>query len=160
MISVQPREKDSAPAWLLVLALVEIAWVGAISVVLFLGFVDPWVPARLGRQACPDDRAAPRQRCNRAGSAYSQEQGIFQGGFMRPLQMRARTDADADCLMRELAAYSPRRSRRAIMIELKERSETDVLSVLAAVETCLSANEIRSVRVELDGRAYMLAPAG
>jgi hypothetical protein len=35
-----------------------------------------------------------------------------------------------------------------------------VLRVLAAVETCLSANEIRSVRVELDGRAYMLAPAG
>ncbi len=79
---------------------------------------------------------------------------------MRLLQIRARTDADADCLMRELAAYSATRSRRAILVELEERSETDVLGVLAAVETCLSANEIRSVRIQLDGRSYMLAPSG
>jgi len=79
---------------------------------------------------------------------------------MRLLQIRARADADADCLMRELAAYSPTRSRSGIQIELEERSEVDVLGVLAAVETCLSANEIRSVRVELDGRSYMLAHAG
>jgi hypothetical protein len=69
---------------------------------------------------------------------------------MRLLQIRARADADADCLMRELAAYPPTRSRSGIQIELEERSEADVLGVLAAVETCLSANEIRSVRVELD----------
>jgi hypothetical protein len=62
--------------------------------------------------------------------------------------------------MRELAAYSPTRSQRAISIELDERSDTDVLGVLAAVETCLSANEIRSVRIELDERSYMLAPTG
>jgi hypothetical protein len=78
---------------------------------------------------------------------------------MRLLQIRARTDEDAECLMRELAAYSPTRSRRAIQVELEERSETDVLAVLTAVETCLSANEIRSVRVELDGNSYMLAPS-
>ena len=77
---------------------------------------------------------------------------------MRLLQIRARTDAD--CLMRELAAYSPTRSRGAILVELEERSEADVLGVLAAVETCLSANEIRSVRIQLDGRSYMLAPSG
>jgi hypothetical protein len=34
-ISVQRREKDAAPLWLLVLALVEIAWVGAISLTLY-----------------------------------------------------------------------------------------------------------------------------
>ena len=79
---------------------------------------------------------------------------------MRRLQIRARTNADADCLMRELAAYSPTRPRGAILVELDERSETDVLGALAAVETCLSANEIRSVRIELDGRSYMLAPSG
>jgi hypothetical protein len=79
---------------------------------------------------------------------------------MRLLQIRARTDADADCLMRELAAYSPTRSASGIRIELEERSEIDVLTVLAAVETCLSANEIRSVRIQLDGRSYMLAPSG
>ena len=79
---------------------------------------------------------------------------------MRRLQIRARTNADADCLMRELAAYSPTRSRGAILVELDERSEADVLGVLAAVETCLSANDIRSVRIQLDGRSYMLAPSG
>jgi len=65
---------------------------------------------------------------------------------LRLLQIRARTDADGDCLMLELAAYSPTRSRSGIQIELEERSEADVLGVLAAVETCLNANEIRSVR--------------
>jgi hypothetical protein len=78
---------------------------------------------------------------------------------MRLLQIRARTDEDAECLMRDLAAYSPTRSRHAILIQLEERSEADVLGLLAAVETCLSANEIRSVRVELDGSPYMLAPS-
>jgi hypothetical protein len=78
---------------------------------------------------------------------------------MRLLKIRANTGADADCLMRELAAYAPTLSRRAVLVELDERSEADVLGVLAAVETCLRANEIRSVRLELDGRAYMLAPA-
>ena len=49
---------------------------------------------------------------------------------MRLLQIRAR--ADADCLMRELAAYPPTRSRSGIQIELEERSEADVLGVLPA----------------------------
>jgi hypothetical protein len=62
--------------------------------------------------------------------------------------------------MRELVAYSPIRSRRAIAVEIEHRPETAVLGLLAAVETCLTANEIRSVQVELDGHSYMLAPAG
>ena len=62
--------------------------------------------------------------------------------------------------MRELAAYSPARTRRTITLDLDERSETVVLGFLAAVETCLTANEIRSVHVALDGRSYMLAPSG
>jgi hypothetical protein len=78
---------------------------------------------------------------------------------MRLLKIRANTGADAECLMRELAAYAPTLSRRSVLVELDERSEADVLGVLAAVETCLRANEIRSVGLELDGRAYMLAPA-
>ena len=79
---------------------------------------------------------------------------------MRRLQIRARTNAEAYCLMRELAAYSPTRSSGAILVELEERPEADLLGVLAAVETCLGANEIRSVRIQLDGRSYMLAPSG
>ena len=62
--------------------------------------------------------------------------------------------------MRELAAYSPKRTRRAILVELEERSETELLAVLAALESCLMANDIRSVRLELDGRPYMLAASG
>jgi hypothetical protein len=85
---------------------------------------------------------------------------VLLGGLMRLLQVRAKSEADADCLMRELAAHSPTRSLSCIQFELDERSETDVLGVLAAVETCLSANEIRSVSIELDGRSYMLAPSG
>lgn len=78
---------------------------------------------------------------------------------MRLLRIRARTDEDANCLVRELAVYSPRRLRRSIQLELEERSQTDLLAMLAAVETCLGANEIRSVRIELDGRSYtMTAP--
>jgi hypothetical protein len=78
---------------------------------------------------------------------------------MRLLQIRARTDEDADCLVRELAVYSPRRLKRSIMLELEEASQTDLLAMLAAVETCLSANDIRSVRIELDGRKYTMAPS-
>jgi xanthine dehydrogenase iron-sulfur cluster and FAD-binding subunit A len=77
---------------------------------------------------------------------------------MRLVKIRARSDEDADCLVRELAVYSPRRLRRSIELELEERSQTDLLAVLAAVEACLSANDIRSVRIELDGRAYTMAP--
>jgi hypothetical protein len=78
---------------------------------------------------------------------------------MRLLQIRARTDEDADCLVRELAVYSPRRLRRSIDLGLDERSQTELLAMLAAVETCLSANDIRSVRIELDGREYTMAPS-
>jgi xanthine dehydrogenase iron-sulfur cluster and FAD-binding subunit A len=76
---------------------------------------------------------------------------------MRLLQIRTRTDEDAECLIRELAVYSPRRSRRSILIELEERSQTDLLALLAAVETCLDANDIRTVRLELDGKKYTMA---
>jgi hypothetical protein len=75
---------------------------------------------------------------------------------MRVLQIRPLTDEDADCLVRELAAYSPRRMRRWILVELEKRTETDLLAILSAVETCLAANEIRSVRIELDGRNYTM----
>jgi hypothetical protein len=83
---------------------------------------------------------------------------MSRGFVVRPIQIRAPNNEDADCLMLELAVYSPTRSRRSILVELDERSDTDLTALLAAVETCLRANNIRSVRVELDGRAFMLAP--
>jgi len=77
---------------------------------------------------------------------------------MRMLEIRVEGETDADCLVRELAAYSPARSERSVRLELDERSEADLLAVLAALETCLIANDIRSVRLELDGRKYLLSP--
>jgi hypothetical protein len=84
------------------------------------------------------------------------EQGLRS---MRLLQIRVRTDQDAECLMRELAVFGPKRRRLAISIGLEEREETVLLACLSALETCLLANEIPSVRVELDGKPYLLEPA-
>jgi hypothetical protein len=78
---------------------------------------------------------------------------------MRQLKIRAHTNDEAECLMRELVQYAPKRSRRSVAIELDETSQADLLALLAAVETCLQANAIRSVRVEVDDHAYLLAPS-
>ena len=78
---------------------------------------------------------------------------------MRVVQISASKDEDAGCLMRELAAYHPRRSRRSVLIELEEPSQSDLLKLLSALETCLSENDIRSVRLTLDGQKYLVAPA-
>jgi hypothetical protein len=77
---------------------------------------------------------------------------------MRLLQIRARTNEDAECLMRELAVYTPKRNRRLILLDVEERSQTDLLAMLTAIETCLSANDIPSVRIELDGGRYTMEP--
>lgn len=77
---------------------------------------------------------------------------------MRPVRLRGVKEEDAACLMRELAAYSPKLLRGAIFIEIEERSASDLLAPLSAVETCIAANDIRSVGVELDGQKYTLAP--
>jgi hypothetical protein len=62
--------------------------------------------------------------------------------------------------MRELAVYSPKHSRKTktLWIELaKDQPERQLLGLLSAIETCLAANAIASVRVEFDGRPYLLA---
>lgn len=77
---------------------------------------------------------------------------------MRSLQIRALKADDTDCLMRELAVYSPTRLNGTILVEVEERSEMTLLGLFSALDTCLAANDIRSVRIELDERSYMLAP--
>jgi hypothetical protein len=61
--------------------------------------------------------------------------------------------------MRELAVYSPKRLRRTVVIELEERSQTDLLALLTAVETCLAANDMGAVRIAIDGEKYLMAPS-
>jgi hypothetical protein len=77
---------------------------------------------------------------------------------MPVVQLRAAREEDATCLVSELAAYAPRRVRDGILIEIDERSTVDLLALLSAIETCVAANDIRSVRIELDGQKYTLAP--
>jgi hypothetical protein len=60
--------------------------------------------------------------------------------------------------MRELSVYSPKQLRGAVVIELQQTSHTDLLALLSAVETCLTANDMRAVRIAIDGKAYMMAP--
>jgi hypothetical protein len=78
---------------------------------------------------------------------------------MRLVHVKARNEEDVDCLLRELSAYSPKRSGRTVLIEVEGESQTALLALLTAVETCLSANDIPSVRVEIEGKPYMMAPA-
>ena len=77
---------------------------------------------------------------------------------MRLIEIRAPKDEDAECLVRELAAYDPKRRRRAVVVELEGGSQSDLLALLTAIETCVAANGIRSVGIELDGQTYTLAP--
>lgn len=77
---------------------------------------------------------------------------------MRPIHIRARGNRDIECLLRELAAYGPERLRqRTLLIELQEGCTNDLLTLLSAIEACVSENDIRSVRVDLDGETYTLA---
>jgi hypothetical protein len=48
-------------------------------------------------------------------------------------------------------------SAQVHVIELDERSTLDLLALLSAIETCIAANDIRSVQIELDGQKYTLA---
>ena len=75
---------------------------------------------------------------------------------MQLVQIRASDEQELDCLMRELVAYSPKRSRLCVLIELEEDSQTLLVALLSAVEACIERNDIRSVRLELDGDDYTL----
>jgi hypothetical protein len=77
---------------------------------------------------------------------------------MRRVHIRAGSDSDVACLMRELSVYAPKQIRGAVVIELESTSPTDLLALLSAIETCLTANDIRTVRVAIDGKPYMMAP--
>jgi hypothetical protein len=78
---------------------------------------------------------------------------------MGDIEIQARTYADAACLVRELASFSPTQERRVIKVGLDAAAPTsDLFAVLGAVDECLRTNGIPSVRISLDGRSYLLAP--
>jgi hypothetical protein len=41
--------------------------------------------------------------------------------------------------------------------ELREDSQTELVALLSALETCLEVNDIRSVRLKLDDQNYTMA---
>jgi hypothetical protein len=62
------------------------------------------------------------------------------------IEIRARTNADAACLMRELVSHSPRQERRVIRIALDASAPTsDLFEVLGAMEECLRGRLIGAV---------------
>jgi hypothetical protein len=71
---------------------------------------------------------------------------------MQLIHIQTGKDEEAECLVGELGVYAPRRKQVLVLIELQERSEADVLALLSAVEACLSAKGIPSVRLRFDGR--------
>jgi hypothetical protein len=75
---------------------------------------------------------------------------------MRLVQIRASNEKELDCLVRELTAYSAKRSRRSVLVEVAEDSQTELLGLLSALEVCLEVHDIRSVRLKLDGQNYTL----
>lgn len=101
------------------------------------------------------DVTAGNPVAGRARAASAEPQA---GRQMGVVQIRASNDEDHVCLMRELVAFGPKRSRRSVFIELEEPSQSDLLGLLSALETCLSENEIRSVRLTLDGNKYLVSP--
>jgi hypothetical protein len=76
---------------------------------------------------------------------------------MRLVQIRTASVEESECLVWELAAYRPKCSQRTVLIELDDTSQKDLLALLSAIETCLVANDIGSVRLELDGENYLFA---
>ena len=76
---------------------------------------------------------------------------------MRLVEVRASNDHELDCLVRELAAHRPKRLHRSVLVELPEDSQTELLALLSALEACLESNDIRRVRLQLDGQNYTLA---
>jgi hypothetical protein len=77
---------------------------------------------------------------------------------MRRVHIRAGSERAVACLMRDLYVYAPRSSRSAVAVELDGTSQTELLALLTAVETCLAANDIDAVRIAVDGKSYMMSP--
>jgi hypothetical protein len=72
------------------------------------------------------------------------------------LTIRTRDDNEVACLMADLASYLPERVGRTVVIELGQAAHSDLLAVLSAAERCLEANDIPSVKVQIDGKAYLM----
>ena len=78
----------------------------------------------------------------------------------QPLVIHLRSQEDADCVAGALAASASAVDATVtgwdVHVEIRSRSLGDVLS---ALHECLSENEIKLVRIEIDDRSYLMEPA-
>ena len=72
------------------------------------------------------------------------------------LTIRTRDENEVACLMADLADYGPRRVGGTVVIELGQAAHSELLAALSAAERCLEANDIPSVRVQIDGKGYLM----
>jgi hypothetical protein len=76
---------------------------------------------------------------------------------MRLVQLRAPKEEDAACLMRELAVYASKRLRGPSSSRSKSARQRICSLCCRRSKQCIAANDIRTIRVDLDGQKYMLA---
>ena len=78
----------------------------------------------------------------------------------QPLVIHLRSQEDADCVTRALAAYPSAVDATVtgwdVHVDIQSRSLGDVLS---ALHECFVENEIKLVRIEIDHRSYLMEPA-
>ncbi len=56
--------------------------------------------------------------------------------------------------MRELVVYSPKRSKRSILVELEERSQADLLALLACGVQKLGARPVKALICRQDANFW------
>ena len=78
----------------------------------------------------------------------------------QPLVIHLRSENDADCVARALAAYPSAMEATVtgweVHVDIRSRSLGDVLS---ALHDCINENEIKLVRITIDNRSYLMEPA-
>ena len=78
----------------------------------------------------------------------------------QPLVIHLRSQEDADCVARALAAYPSAVDATVtgwdVHVDIRSRSLGDVLT---ALHECIVENEIKLVRIKIDDRSYLMEPA-
>jgi hypothetical protein len=75
------------------------------------------------------------------------------------LTVRTRSRRDAECIARELSAFSAEVEDASGTWLVNVTADLEVVPILNALETCLGANGISSVNVSYRGRSYVMEAA-
>jgi hypothetical protein len=75
------------------------------------------------------------------------------------LTITTRSEADAACIARELAAFGSEVEHAPQGSRVNIAADFEVVPILSALETCLGMNDIGSVTVSYRGRTYVMEAA-